>query len=134
MTLKRGVLFPENQKEDKNKSTANKKPKTKVCYVRAFIQFLNEDQQLLKVVKFFLIIIGVLVFLEVFTMGMDHLTKITNRKHKLELIQTEINSVYKDLNTLKTYKTSRKMKIKMRTYLKFKIDSLATVRDNLKIK
>ena len=136
MTLKRGVLFPDNPKKEQIKITEYEIQKSKRTHIIESFHFLYLDKKLRKLWKYSGVLIAIILFFKFFILAINDFKKESEKKQrtqKMKLVQEEINSCYKNLNLLKTHKTSPKMKIKMRNYIHFKIDSLATVRDNLKI-
>ncbi|KVV13409.1 hypothetical protein [Flavobacterium sp. TAB 87] len=134
MKLKRGVLFPENQKEEPIIISEQeiKKSKTKSLSVFFSNMFLDVDRQKMwKYIGYFIVALLLFIFLILvindFKKGQEE-----QAKEKATLVQEEINDCYGMLNALKTFKATRKKKEIIKSRIIIKLDSLIVVRENLK--
>ncbi|OCB78845.1 hypothetical protein [Flavobacterium crassostreae] len=134
MKLKRGVLFPENQKEEPiviSEQESNK-AKTKSTSVFFSDTFSNVDyQKMWRYIGIFIITLLLFIVL-IFVINEFKKGQEEQVKEKATLVQEEINDCYGMLNALKTYKASRKRKEFIKSRINTKLDSLIFVRDNLK--
>lgn len=134
MKLKRGVLFPENPKEEPIIISEQeiKKSKTKSLSVFFSNIFLGVDnQKLRKYIGFFTVALLLFIVL-IFIINDFKRRQEEQRKEKSTLVQEEINDCYGMLNALKTYKASRKRKEFIKSKIIIKLDSLIIVRENFK--
>jgi hypothetical protein len=137
MALKRGVVFSENPKvafENEIKKEEITKEKNVLIETVEILKyfFWNHEMKIariiLTVISTFFIAIQLVNYIDVYH---TKKSKKENGIEKIETIQEEINKLSTDMKKIKTYKTSKKMRIKMEKHLHFKIDSLAMVRENL---
>lgn len=135
MKLKRGVLFPENQKEEPIVISEQEINKAKTKSLSIFFSdiFFNVDnQKMWKYIGFFIVTLLLFIFL-IFVINDFKKEQEEQVKEKSILVQEEINDCYGMLNALKTFNASRKSKERMKTQINAKLDSLIFVRDNLKV-
>lgn len=136
MSIKRGVLFPENQKEEPieiSKIAVNSTEKKSKVVLYSDLFFNTNDYRARKNILMFISTV-VLVIVLFFAVRSFKNFQQEQLKEQSILVQKEINHCYKLLNFLQTFKASRNSKAKIKIQINSKLDSLIIVRDNLKEK
>jgi uncharacterized protein HemX len=136
MSIKRGVLFPENQKEEptliSERTINNIEKKSKVVLFSDLFFNTNDHRKRVNIMMFILTIL--LVVILAFAVRVFIKSRQEQVKEQSILVQKEINHCYKLLDFLKTFKDSKKSKANIKMKIDTKLDSLIIVRDNLKQK
>jgi hypothetical protein len=134
MKLKRGVLFPEKQKEEPTVIVEQEIKKSKIKSLSVFFSDLFFDVDLQKMRKYIVFFIVILSIFIVLIFIVNDFKKYQEEKiiKKITLVQEEINKCYGMLNALKTFKASEKRKKIIKSSINIQLDSLIVVREKLK--